>query len=127
MAKEHQDVEITVWLDRSAAPLDQPPSHLGLSIGSLENPSTVVFETTRFTPARWGLSRGVDSSDQKRIGARFELQPDGRSIDFSYEITDPVYLTAPITRTGVLLKQADREFIDEPCDPQISSLHLTLD
>lgn len=84
----------------------------------------LVFETTRFTPAKWGIARGVDSSDAKRISARFELQPDGRAINFSYEITDSIYLTGPVTRTGVMLKQPDREFIDEPCDPEISSLHL---
>ena len=61
----------------------------------------------------------------KHIKARFELQPRGLAIDFTYEITDPVYLTAPLIRTGVLLKKPDREFIDEPCDPAISSLHLS--
>ena len=61
----------------------------------------------------------------KRIKARFELQPGGRAINFSYEITDPTYLTAPLIRTGVLLKKPDREFIDEPCDPEVSSLHLS--
>jgi len=125
MEKEHQDVRISVWLDQAAARLDQPPSHLGLSVGRLEGDDTLVFETTRFTPAKWGLARGVDSSDKKRISARFELQPGGRAINFSYEITDPEYLTAPLVRTGVLLKQPEREFIDEPCDPEISSLHLT--
>jgi len=72
-----------------------------------------------------GVSRSVDSSDQKRIKARFELQPDVRSIDFTYRVFDPVYLTEPLVRTGVLLKEVDREFVDEPCDPEISSLHLS--
>ncbi len=127
MVKEHQDVQITVWVDESAAPLNQAPSHFGRSIGHLEDASTLVFETTGFTPAKWGVSRGVDSSDRKAISARFELHPNGQSIDFSYIITDPVYLTAPLTRSGTLLKGPDREFVDEPCDPAISSLHLTLD
>jgi hypothetical protein len=124
MEKEHQDVQVTVWLDESAA-RDEPAGHLGFSIGHLEDEHTLVFETTRFTPAKWGVARGVDSSEMKRIKTRFELQPDGRAINFSYEITDPIYLTAPLIRKGVLLKQPDREFVDEPCDPKISSLHLT--
>jgi hypothetical protein len=124
MEKEHQDVQVTVWLNEPPA-TPPPPSHLGFSVGRLEDDDTLVFETTRFTPAKWGISRGVDSSGMKHIKARFELQPGGLAIDFRYEITDPVYLTAPLIRTGVLLKKPDREFIDEPCDPAISSLHLS--
>lgn len=127
MEKEHQDVRIVVWLDDEAVPSDQPPSHLGLSVGQLVDEHTLIFDTTGFTPAKWGLARGVDSSDQKRIAARFELDDNGRAIDFRYEVTDPVYLTAPMIHTGVLLKHPDREFIDEPCDPGISSLHLTVE
>jgi hypothetical protein len=123
MEKEHQDVQVTVWLGKSPAPLP-PPSQFGFSVGRLEDADTLVFETTRFTPAKWGISRGVDSSDMKRIKSRFELQPGGLAINFSYEITDPIYLSAPLIRKGVLLKKPDREFIDEPCDPAISSLHL---
>jgi hypothetical protein len=123
MEKEHQDVQVTVWLDEP--PEIPPPSHLGFSVGRLEGDDTLVFETTRFTPAKWGISRGVDSSEMKHIKTRFALQPGGRAIDFTYEITDPVYLTAPLIRTGMLLKKPDREFIDEPCDPAISSLHLS--
>jgi hypothetical protein len=122
MEKEHEDVQITVWLNEPPTP--PPPSHLGYSVGRLEDDDTLVFETTRFTPAKWGIARGVDSSEMKRIEARFDLQPGGRAINFTYEITDPVYLTAPLIRTGVLLKKPDREFIDERCDPAISSLHL---
>ena len=56
-----------------------------------------------------------------------ELQADGLTIDYSYMITDPVYLTEPLTRAGVLRKEPDREFVNEPCDPEISSLHLSVD
>ena len=125
MEKEHQDVRVTVWLDGSAAPQNAPLGEFGTSVGHLEGENTLVFETTGFLPRKWGVSRGVDSSDQKRIEARFELHPDGSSIDFTYRVFDPVYLTEPLVRTGVLLKEADREFIDEPCDPEISSLHLS--
>jgi len=122
MEKEHEAVAVTVWLN---PPREAPtPSRFGFATGHLEGDDTLVFEAGKFTPAKWGLSRGVDSSEMKQITARFELRPDGRAIDFTYEISDPVYLTQPLVRTGVLLKQPDREFVDEPCDPAISSLHL---
>ena len=53
--------------------------------------------------------------------------PDGLSIDYSFVLSDPVYLTEPITRNGILRKQPNREFMNEPCDPEISSLHLDLE
>jgi len=123
MEKEHEDVDVSVWLDEPPTPLP-PPSRFGLAVGHLEGKGTLVFEATGFIPTKWGLSRGVDSSDQKRISGRFDMRPDGLAIDFAYEITDPVYLTEPLIRKGVLLKQPDRDFVDEPCDPAISSLHL---
>ena len=125
MEKEHQDVRVTVWLDESTVPQDSPLGEFGISVGHLEGENIMVFEITGFIPGKWGVSRGVDSSDQKRIESRFEMQADGRSINFTYRIFDPAYLTEPLVRTGVLLKEPDREFIDEPCDPEISSLHLT--
>jgi len=85
----------------------------------------VVFEVTNYAAAKWGLGRGLDSSDQKHVSGRLELQIDGLAIDYTYLITDPVYLTEPITRGGVLRKEPDREFVNEPCDPEIGSLHLT--
>ena len=113
----------TLWLDDSAAPADQPRSPAGLAIGRVEG-EAIVFEVTNFAAIKWGLGRGVDSSDQKHVSGRMELSPDGFAINYTYITTDPVYLTEPLTRSGVLNKEPDREFVNEPCDPEISSLHL---
>ncbi len=124
---EHTNVgeENAIWLDASAAPQDQPPSRQGLAIGRTEDDRTITFEVTNYLATKWGLGRGLDSSDQKNVSGRLELQADGLAINYSYEITDPVYLTEPLTSNGVLRKEPDREFVNEPCDPEISSMHLS--
>ena len=127
ITKETSTVPYTIWLDESAAPAAGPPSRLGTAVGTAEGGDTLVFEVTNFVADKWGLSRGLDSSDEKHVSGRFELQPNGRAINYSYVISDPVYLTEPLTRSGVLLKELDREFVNEACDPEISSLHLSFD
>ena len=126
---EHTNVgeENAIWLDASAAPQNQPPSRQGLAIGQAEDDRTITFEVTNYVATKWGLDRGLDSSDRKHVSGRMELQADGLAINYSYEITDPVYLTEPLIRNGVLRKEPDREFVNEPCDREISSLHLTLE
>ncbi len=114
----------TIWLDESAAPRDQPPSRLGVAVGRMEGDRTIVFEVTNYAADKWGLGRGLDSSDRKHVDGRLELYPDGLSVDYTFVLSDPVYLTEPITRSGILRKQPDRAFANEPCDPEISSLHL---
>ena len=126
---EHSNIDRdkVIWLVESAVPTDQPPSRDGLAVGRAEGDRAIVFEVKNYAAAKWGLGRGLDSSDQKHVSGRLELQIDGLAIDYTYLITDPVYLTEPITRGGVLRKEPDREFVNEPCDPEISSLHLTLE
>lgn len=119
--------ENTIWLDASAAPSNQPSSRQGVAIGRTEDARTIVFEVRNYAATKWGLDRGLDSSDEKHVSGRMELQADGLAINYSYVITDPVYLTEPLNRGGVLRKEPDREFVNEPCDPEISSLHLSVD
>ena len=118
------DRTYTIWLDESAAPVDRPPSRLGVAVGRMEDDRTIVFEVTNYVADKWGLGRGLDSSDRKHVSGRLALHPDCLSVDYSFVLSDPVYLTEPITRSGILRKQPDRVFSNEPCDPEISSLHL---
>ena len=90
----------------------------------MKDDRTIAFKVTNYGADKWGLGRGLDSSDQEQVSGRLELAPDGLSIDYAFVLSDLVYLTEPITRSGILRKQPDREFAIEPCDPEISSLHL---
>lgn len=114
----------TIWLDEAAAPGNHVPDRPGLTIGRYEDERTLAWQTTRFAPSKWGLSRGVDSSEQKEINGRFELAEDGMSMTVTWTISDPVYFREPVMRTARLFKDVDREFDPEPCDPEVSSMHL---
>ncbi len=124
MRKEHDDTQWTIWLDAYQAAVHSKPGRFGHSVGAIAE-GTLTFTTTQFVADEWGLTRGVDSSAQKQVSARYTLLEDGTTIEFEYTVTDPVYLTAPKTVTGVLLKEPDRPFIDEPCDVENATLHLT--
>lgn len=126
MWKEHYDVKWTVWLDEAAAPQSPEPSLAGLSIGRFEDENTLVFESSNFSEEPWGFGGGVNSSNQKQVISTFVLADDGLSFSYSYTVTDPVYLTGPRTVTGAMSKREDRAFGDEPpCDPEVSSMHLS--
>jgi hypothetical protein len=122
MAKEHDDSLWTIWFDAGEAE-EIEPSRFGRSLGQITG-RTLTFTTDRFTADKWGLTRGIDSSADKIVKATYILADDGLSIDFTYELTDPEYLLAPVRVSGRLLKEADRLFVDVPCTRENARLHL---
>lgn len=124
LLKEDSWVTSTIWLDQNSIPADAAQHPDGIARATFEDERTLVFAITDFAPTTWGNGRGIDSSDQKEIHGRMILAEDGMSIDVSFEIRDPVYLTEPIHRRGTLLIEPDRDLILEPCDPGNSSIHL---
>lgn len=114
----------TVWLDGRERPADYVPNELGFSSGHIEPDGTLVIETTGFAPTRWGNSRGLDSSDLKKVTERYRLADGGFAMSVSYTIDDPVYLTEPVTVEGEYQKSSDFEFVAEKCDPATARRHL---
>ena len=127
VTKESHTNVYTVWLGEENAPDDHEPDRAGLTVGHFEDERTLVWQTTGFAPSRWGISRGVDSSDQKVVDGRFELGEDGMTLNVTTVTTDPVYLTEPLSRSFTVHKNTDREFDPVPCDPAASSRHITLE
>lgn len=113
-----------IHLDGSRPPADYEPDALGYSVGRFEDENTLIVETTGFAPTAWGLTRGIDSSDQKRITERFELVDNGYEMRVSYTVEDPVYLREPATREGGYRKIAEHEFVDVECDIETARRHL---
>ena len=110
-----------VYLDR-----DHPtgaPSVLGHSVGWFEGDELVV-ETTNFLADRWGSHTGVDSSSEKQLLERFSLSNNGMSLDVLITITDPVYLSEPVTFEHHWRKLADRELVQAPCTLESSKLYI---
>ena len=127
ITKESHTNVYTIWLGEENAPGNHVPDRTGLTIGHFDDERTLVWQTTGFAPSRWGISRGVDSSDQKVVDGRFELAEDGMRLNVTIVTTDPVYLTEPLSRSFTVHKNTDREFDPVPCDPAASSRHITLE
>ncbi len=99
------------------------PSRLGYSQGRFEDGALVV-ETTNFIADPWGSHTGIDSSAEKHLIERFELIEGGMYLMAEITVTDPVYLSEPVTFLHRWVKQADREVIQAPCTMEAARLYL---
>lgn len=123
--EQYTDMTRTIWLNRSAPPANYQPNPMGFSVGRFEPDGTLVVETARFSPVRWGNHASVDSSERKKIVERYKLIEGGMGLSLSYTQEDPVYFTAPVTGAGQFTKQPDAEFVKQPpCDLEAAGEHL---
>lgn len=121
---DREDIR-TIYLDGRQMPADFAPSTIGFSVGRFEEGGALlVVETTGFTPTKWGITTGIDSSEQKKLTERYRLTNGGLKIIAEYEVTDPVNLDSALTGVGVYDKGPDREFVWEPCSVDAATRHL---
>ncbi len=106
-----KDVRV-IHLDKNSAAGE--PSKLGHSVAIFED-GVLVVETDNFVDDRWGSHTGVDSSAQKHLLEQFTLSDDGLFLTAEITITDPVYLSEPVTFLHRWKKLADRQVIQAPC------------
>ena len=99
------------------------PSQLGYSTGRFDGDSLIV-ETTNFVADRWGSHTGIDSSEQKHLLEKFTMSDDGLYLHAEITITDPVYLSEPLTFRHRWEKLADRDVIQAPCTMEAAQLYL---
>jgi len=118
---ELREAPRTIYLDRDHLPAK--PSKLGHSIGWFEG-DDLVIETTNFVADRWGTHTGVDSSDQKHLVERFSISDDGLALEITMTVTDPVYLSEPVTIDYFMAKIADRDFVNVDCTLENARLYL---
>ena len=119
---EGRDMPRTIYFDQS-----QPagePSILGHSVAWFEG-EELIIETDNFVADRWGTYTGVDSSDQKRLIERLSLSDDGLAITIEMIVTDPVYLTEPVTIMHKVRKLADRQLVQVKCTSESAKMYLT--
>ena len=118
---ELRDAPRVIYLDGRPPPEER--SALGHSVGRFDD-DVLVVETTNFTADQWGIHTGVDSSEQKQLVERFTLVDDGRALNIQMTVTDPVYLSAPVTIDYYMSKIPDRDLVDIPCTLENARLYL---
>jgi hypothetical protein len=117
------DTERTVWVDgRKHPPATQTFLH-GHSVGRWEGKALVV-ETTNFKEHAMGNSTSLPGSTQKKLTERFALSADGRTLEYSGTLEDPVYLTEPVKFTGAWEYRPTMPFSNQKCDVEIARRFL---
>ncbi|MFT4749041.1 MAG: hypothetical protein ACI9E4_000713 [Pseudohongiellaceae bacterium] len=95
----------------------------GYSVGRWEG-DTLIVDTTQFTPNAIGNGAGLPSSSQKRLTERISLNTGGKSITYTFELTDPVFIAPPITGRVELDYRIDLDFVTEECSPDNAERYL---
>ncbi len=114
----------TVHLNTTSHPANAAPSPLGYSIGRFDD-GDLVIETASFSHVRWGNGKGVDSSEKKATVERYTLGADGRTLTLHFTMTDPEYLTKPVTDEQTYNLNAGYKLQEYRCDPATARRHLT--
>ena len=111
------DIVRTVYMDGREHPGDDfPRSNLGHSIGWYEG-DTLVVDTTHLT-AGWSIGPGgPPHSDQLRVVERYRVIDDGRLLEQSVTVTDPLSLTQPVTYVQHERRAAFDELVPYDCMP----------
>jgi hypothetical protein len=92
-----------------------PPSLHGHSIGRWDG-ETLVIDTAAFAGHRIGNAFGVPSGSQKRLVERLTRGEDGTSLSYRFELSDPEFLTAPVTGEVRWVYRPNSEFEPEECN-----------
>jgi len=117
---EFDGTERTIYVNGEA-----PPGRTvhGRSKGHWEG-TALVFETTDFDDHRLGNVAEIPSGALKNLKERLQLQEDGKTLLYSFELTDPEFLAEPITGESTMVYRPDLEFRMLGCDLENSRMYL---
>jgi hypothetical protein len=113
-------VERRIYLDDRPHPPVTEHFQQGYSTGRWENGELVV-DTTNFTER---IYAGVASSDEKQLVERFSLVEDGKSLDYSFTLEDPVNLAESVSGTFRWDFRPDLEASQSACDLEIAKRYI---
>ena len=116
------DSERTVYLNGKHPAPTQTFLH-GHSVGHWEGKALVV-ETTNFKEHLMGNSTALPGSTQKKLTEKFELAPDGRTLQYTGTLEDPVYLAQPVQFTGAWEYRPTMPFSNQKCDLEVARRFL---
>jgi hypothetical protein len=122
---ELESVERVIHLNETTHN-NSSPSIQGHSIGHWEG-SVLVVETRSFLEHGMGNAQKLPSGPDKKLIERFELSADGQTINYSFEMSDPKYLTNPVSYKMDWVYAPDFELIRMPCNPQSAQRYLDLE
>ena len=76
----------------------------------------LIVDTSHFGDHRNGNARGLSSGSRKHLVERFELDADGKSLTYRFELEDLEYLAAPVTGEMRWAYRPDLEFAPIACE-----------
>ena len=117
------DSQRIVYLDGRAHPPASQTFLQGHSIGHWEGEALVV-ETTNFAEHPLGLTLSMPASAEKRLTERFAVGEDGKSLDYSGVVEDPVYLAEPVKWAGKWQYRPNMPHSNQKCDPEVARRFL---
>jgi hypothetical protein len=123
---EQFDGRRIIYLGLDEHPADTMPSHMGHSVGSIEN-NVLTVDTTHFIESHWGLGRGAPSGLQKHVVERYTLSDNGLRLDVEYTFEDPEYLAEAVMETGSMQLRPEYGMEAWNCDRDSARRHLSLD
>jgi len=72
-----------------------------------------------------GNSTALPGSTQKKLTEKFELAPDGRTLQYTGTLDDPVYLAQPVQFTGAWEYRPTMPFSNQKCALEVARRFLT--
>jgi len=90
-------------------------SSQGHSIGRWED-NTLIIDTANFADDYMGNGWGLPSGSQKHLVEYLTLNDDMRSLTYRFELTDPEFMTAPLTGSVQWKYGTNTDFLVEECD-----------
>jgi hypothetical protein len=100
-----------------------PATYNGDSIGRWEG-NELVIDTTNFEAKRHWVESGVPVSDKLHTVERIRMAPDGKSIDLTVTMTDPVNWEGEWINHKHYVRQEDRDITEVQCLPDLNE-HLS--
>lgn len=120
---QSNDSERSIYVDGRPHPETAEPSIQGHSIGYWEDGALMV-DTIYFAAHESGNALGVPSGTGKHLTEKFSLDEDGTTLNYSFTIEDPEFLTAPVSGGSKWTYRPDIEFTLAVCDPAIARRFL---
>lgn len=124
MRIDWMDSERVVYMDGRGHPQSGARSWHGHSIGRWDG-ETLVIDTTHFADHSDGNFMTVPSGAGKHLVERLTLTEDRRHLKYDVELTDPEWLTAPVTHSALFDYRPELAPSGLPCDPEAARRFLT--